>query len=88
MSSLCDYSDAFIIVKGTKTVENIAAHNQTNNIANKKVIVANCAPFTNCISRINNTANATARSFNLKAKTTGQTGNNGTKNVEIMVTVK
>ena len=29
--------------------------------------------------------NATAGSFNFKVKLAGQTGNNGTKNVEIMV---
>ena len=34
-----------------------------------------------------NGANATD-SFNFKAKITGQTGNNGTKNVEIMVPLK
>ena len=33
-------------------------------------------------------ANATTESFNLKEKLTGQTGNNDTKNVEIMVPFK
>ena len=51
MSSLCDYSDAYILVKGNITVNNTAAANNTN----KKVIFKNCAPFTNCISKINNT---------------------------------
>ena len=50
-SSLCDYSDAYILVKGSISVNNAAA---ANNI-NKKVIFKNCAPFTNCISKINNT---------------------------------
>ena len=54
-SSLCDYSDACILVKGTITVANTAAQDQANNCANKKVIYKNCAPFTNCINRINNT---------------------------------
>ena len=47
-SSLYDYSDAYVLVKGTVTVaeETTAA---TNN-PNKKVIFKNCAPFTNCIS--------------------------------------
>ena len=49
-SSLCDYSDAYILVKGNITVNNTAAANNTN----KKVIFKNCAPFTNCISKINN----------------------------------
>ena len=52
-SSLCDYSDACILVKGTITVNNTAANADANN-TNKKVIFKNCAPFTNCISEINN----------------------------------
>ena len=47
-SSLCDYSDAYILVKGNITVNNTA------NNTNKKVIFKNCAPFTSCISKINN----------------------------------
>ena len=58
-SSLCDYSDAYIIVKGTITVNNTAdaaaAADADANNTNKKVIFKNCAPFTNCISEINNT---------------------------------
>ena len=50
-SSSCDYSDAYILVKGSISVNNAAA---ANNI-NKKVIFKNCAPFTNRISKINNT---------------------------------
>ena len=53
-SSLCDYSDAYILVKGNITVNNTADGAATNN-TNKKVIFKNCAPFTNCISKINNT---------------------------------
>ena len=49
------FSDAYILVKGTITVENNAAQGQPNNAANKEVIFKNCAPVTNCISRINNT---------------------------------
>ena len=118
-SSLCDYSDAYN--------------------TNKKVIFKNCAPFTNCISEINNTqidnpkdieivmpmynlieysdnyaktkgslwqyskdiparnvndgiivfnVNNVTDSFNFKVKFTGQTGNDGTKDVEIMVPLK
>ena len=141
-SSLCDYSDAYILVKGTITVNNTAAAAAAAanaNNTNKKVIFKNCAPFTNCISEINNTqvdnakdidivmpmynsleysnnysktsgrlwqycidipaldnnngiANFTENnltdSINFKVKTTGQTGNDGTKNVEIMVPLK
>ena len=53
-SSLCDYSDAYILVKGNITVNNIAAGAAANN-TNKEVIFKNCTPFTNCISKINNT---------------------------------
>ena len=138
-SSLCDYSDAYILVKGTISVNNTAAEDAAVNNTNKKVIFKNCAPFTNCISEINNTQidNAknidiimpmynlieysdnyaktrgslwqyckdiparnnnneiteftvgnTTDSFNFKAKITGQTGNDGTKDVEIMVPLK
>ena len=138
-SSLCDYSDTYLLVKGTISVNNTAAEGVAANNANKKVIFKNCAPFTNCINEINNTqidnakdidivmpmynlikysdnyektsgslwqyckdipardannlianftgGNATD-SFNFKAKITGQTGNNGTKDVEIMVPLK
>ena len=54
-SSLCDYSDAYIFVKGTVTVNNTAAARVDANNTNKKLIFKNCAPFTNCISEINNT---------------------------------
>ena len=135
-SSLCDYSDAYIFVKGTITVNNTAAAGASANNTNRKVIFKNCAPFTNCISEINNTqidnakdidivmpmynlieysdnyakttgslwqyckdipardnnneiiefaAGNTTDSFNFKAKITNQTGNDGTKDVEIIV---
>ena len=138
-SSLCDYSDPYILVKGTITVNNTAAQSAGANNINKKVIFKNCAPFTNCISEINNTqidnatdidivmsmynlteysdnyakateslwqyckdiparnvnnkiivfdAKNTTDSFKFKAKITGKTGNDGTKNVEIMVPLK
>ena len=54
-SSLCDYSDACIHVKGTITVNNKAAEGAASNNNNKKVMFKNWAPFTNCISQINNT---------------------------------
>ena len=139
-SSLCDYSDAYIHVKGTISVNNTAAAGAAvNNNNNKKEIFKNCAPFTNCISEINNTqidnakdidivmpmynlieysdnyAKTTGRlwqyckdilarnnnneiivfdvnnvtdSFNFKSKITGQPGNDGTKDVEIIVPLK
>ena len=52
-SSLCDFSDAYIRIKGTITVARVTAASPNN--ANKKEIFKNCAPFTSCTSRINNT---------------------------------
>ena len=53
-SSLCCYSDAYILVKGNIAVNNTGTGEaQTNR--DKKVIFKHCAPFTNCISKINNT---------------------------------
>ena len=54
-SSLCDYSDAYILVIGDITVNNTDADGAAANNTNKNVIFKNCAPFTNCISKINNT---------------------------------
>ena len=56
-SSLCDYSDAYILVKGTITLTgagDYAAARQADE-RDKGVVFKNCAPFTNCISEINNT---------------------------------
>ena len=54
-SILCDYSDAYIIVKRNITVNNAAANGAAANNTNKKVIFKSCTPFTNCVSEINNT---------------------------------
>ena len=54
-SSLCDYSDAYILAKGTISVNNTAAAGAAVNNDDLKVIFKNYAPFTNCISEINNT---------------------------------
>ena len=56
-SSLCDYSDAHILVKGKITIAgagNDAVARQADE-RDKGVIFKNCAPFINCISEINNT---------------------------------
>ena len=53
-SSLCDYSDAYILVKGNISVNNTGTAAAPTN-RNKKAIFKNCAPFTNSISKINNT---------------------------------
>ena len=56
-SNLCDYADAYILVKGTKTItetgDDAAARQEDER--NKGVTFKNCVPFTKCISRINNT---------------------------------
>ena len=54
-SSLCDYADAYILVNGNTTVNNTAAEGVAANNSAKKVIFKNCAPFTNCIGKINKT---------------------------------
>ena len=46
-SSLCDYSDAYILVKGTISINTTAPTGAAANNVNKKVIFKNCAPFTN-----------------------------------------
>ena len=134
--SLCDYSDAYVHVKGTITVNNTAATPAAASNTNKKVIFKNCAPFTICISEINNTRvdnayivmpmynlieyidnysktsgslrqyckdipavnndnaivdftnNSLTDSFNFNVKMTGQTGDDGTNNVEIIIPLK
>ena len=53
--SFCDYSNAYILLKGTITLPNTAAKGATVNNTNKKVIFKNFAPFIDCITEINNT---------------------------------
>ena len=56
-SSLCDYSDAYIWVKGTITMTGVgddAAARQADE-RDKGVVFKNGVPFTNCIGEINNT---------------------------------
>ena len=137
-SGLCDYSEVYILVKGTITVPNTGTAATPNN-KNKKVIFKNCAPFTDCVSEINNKGidyakdidevmpmynlieysdtdskisgslrqyyrddpfmknncfivdvpnNPGSALFKSKQKLTGQTGNGGTKDVQIMIPLK
>ena len=89
-SSLCDYSDAYILVKGTITIagagDNAAARQADER--DKGVVFKNCAPFTNCISEINNTQVDNAKDIDIVmpmynlieycdnyAKTSGSYGN-------------
>ena len=50
-SDLCDYNDAYIVVKGTITVE--GAENRDKH--NRNLVLKNNAPFISYISKINNT---------------------------------
>ena len=52
-SSLCDYSDAYILVEGIISVNNTAAADANANNTNKKVLFKSCTPFTNFMSEIN-----------------------------------
>ena len=49
-SDLCDYSDAYIVVKGK-----IIVTNPNNDAYDKKLAFKNNAPFTSCVLKINNT---------------------------------
>ena len=56
-SDLCDYSNAYILVKEKITIAGAgddAAARQADE-RDKGVAFKKCAPFTNCISEINNT---------------------------------
>ena len=66
-ASLCGYGDAYIIVKGKITItgegENAAARRAGER--DKGVVFKNWAPFTNCISEINNTQVDNARDIDI-----------------------
>ena len=66
-SNLCDYADAYIIVKGTIKITgagDAAAARQAGE-RKKGVIFKNCAPFTKCINRINITEIDNAKDINI-----------------------
>ena len=66
-SSLCDYSDAYILVKRTITINGRgadAAARQADE-KDKGVSFKNCAPFNNCISEINNTQIDNAKNIDI-----------------------
>ena len=48
-SDLCDYSEAYIVVKGDITLEGDSDANKRN----KNLVFKNNAPFINCVSEIN-----------------------------------
>ena len=54
-SNVCDYADAYILVKRTIAITG-AGNDDATKLADKRdkgVTFKNCAPFTKCISRIN-----------------------------------
>ena len=55
-SNLCDDADDYILVKGTITITGAGDNDAAKRLdeRNKGVIFKKCAPFTKCISRINN----------------------------------
>ena len=55
--NLCDYSDAYILVKGKITITGAGDYTAARqaNERDKGVAFKNCAPFINRISEINNT---------------------------------
>ena len=62
-SSSCDYSGVNTLVSGTITVQNITMPEASDN--RKNIIIQNCAPFTDCISEIDNTQLGTAKEINI-----------------------
>ena len=66
-SSLCDYSDAYILVTGDIAVKKRNDDN-TNNIditQATQVVFKNCAPFNKCRTEINETFHDKADFFNI-----------------------
>ena len=55
-SSLCHNSDAYILVSGTIKITGARADDAAKRLdeRNKGVLFKNCAPFTDCISKVNN----------------------------------
>ena len=55
--SLCDYSDAYILVTGDIKIADVAASNT--------VAFKNCAPFTRCVTHINDEHVETAENLDI-----------------------
>ena len=62
-SSLCGYSDAYILVSGTKGITNTGTTAVPRNT--KKIIIENCTPFTDWISELNNTEIDSAKDIDI-----------------------
>ena len=65
MSSLYNYSDAYMLVKRNVTVANTAATDPDSSNTNKNIILENSAPFTNCITKIINFSVGNIRDLNI-----------------------
>ena len=64
--TLCDYSDAYILVKQTMTVVGQGADaTSIEDRSNKQVIFKNCASFTNYVSKENNARVDNAKDINV-----------------------
>ena len=61
-SSLCDYTGAYMLVSETITVAELPAGGGNNS---KNVIFKKYAPFTDCISKINNTQVDNAKEYRI-----------------------
>ena len=66
VSSLCDYSDGYIVASRTITVTALAVARGNNNV---QVVFKNRAPFTDCINEINNTQIDNAKGINVVIST-------------------
>ena len=64
-SSSCDYSDAYILVKGTIKINGRGADAAARQADERDERVKNCAPFINCISEINNTQIGNAKDIDI-----------------------
>ena len=55
-SNLCDYSDAYVLLSGTLAITEVKDDDNVKRTDERKkgLTFKNCAPFTNCISSINN----------------------------------
>ena len=66
-SSLYDCCDTYMLVRRTITITGVGADDaaKRSDGRNKGVIFKNCAPFTGCISEINNTQIDNAKYINV-----------------------
>ena len=61
-SSLCNYGNGYILVSGTIAVTSLGVSGGNNGI---EILFKNCAPFTDCIRKINSTQRSKAKNIDL-----------------------